>query len=329
MAHYPSFSDRISKVSEILNVPPTTVSEILKKEGLEDTPSGISLLNAPTTTVDDLIEILQTGIPEAKKLQVKAAASALKGDDPLQKNPEPRVTSAIPTEQVAQPHLLDQIAQPLVEYLKSSKPIQQWSDKELLERYAEKREYEVEQELNLRSKNQPFIILLAGKHEPGKEAIDIEASLELLKSARKRTNPTMIPHGETVVQVYRIAELNLQDRIMEICPICGQALYKGYCEKCQVNFASVGDDERAYIKLMSGSDNFNAGSFSDRKHLIASASKGLDDLKITWPGLAKKFDELRLTGDLPKLRIVANRPSSTVADPFFQDGNRAFGNRKF
>jgi len=322
MAHYPSYSDRISKASEILNVPSTTVLEILKKEGLEDTPSGISLLHASTTTVDDLIEILQAGIPEAKKLQIKAAASTLKGDDPLQKNPEPRVVNAVSA---------DQLAQPLLEFLKNSKPIQQWSDKELLERYAEKREYEIEQELQQRSKNQSFIVLLAGKHEPGKEAIDIEASLELLKSARKRTNPTMISHPNSgmIVQVYRITELNLQDRIMEICPICGQSLYKGYCEKCQVNFASVGDDERAYVKLVSGSDNFNAGSFSDRKQVIASASKGLDDLKITWPGLAKKFDELKLTGDLPKLRIVANRPSSTVADPFFQDGNRAFGNRKF
>lgn len=320
MAHNPSFSDRVSKVSEILNVPSSTVSEILKKEGLEDTPSGISLLNASTTTVEDLIEILRTGIPEAKKLQIKAAASALKGDDPLQKNPEPRVVNAVTT---------DQLAQPLMEFLKNSKPIQQWSDKELLERYAEKREYEVEQELNLRSKNQTFIILLAGKHEPGKEAIDIEASLELLKSARKRTNPTMIHHGETVVPVYRIAELNLQDRIMEICPICGQFLWKGYCEKCQVNFASVGDDERAYVKLISDSDRFNAGSFSDRKQLIASASKGIDDLKTTWPSIIKKFDELKLTGNLPRLRIVANRPSSTVADPYFQDGNRAFGNRKF
>lgn len=322
MAHNSSFSDRVSKVSEILNVPFFTVSGILKKEGLEDTPSGISLLNASTTTVEDLIEILRTGIPEAKKLQIKAAASALKGDDPLQKNPEPRAVNAITT---------DQLVQPFMEYLKSSKPIQQWSDKELLERYAEKREYEVEQELHQRSKNQSFIILLPGKHEPGKEAIDIEASLELLKSARKRTNPTMIshPNSGTIVQVYRITELNLQDRIMEICPICGQILWKGFCEMCQVNFASVGDDERAYVKLISDSDRFNAGSFSDRKQLIASASKGLDDLKTTWPSIVKKFDELKLTGDLPKLRIVANRPCSTVADPFFQDGNRAFGNRKF
>jgi hypothetical protein len=320
MGSNPSFLDRVSKAAEILGIPSTDLVVVLKQNGIEDTDMGVSLLNASTTSIEDLSEILQSGVPNAKRLQLKAAASMLKGDDPMQKSPEPRVVSATPVEQ---------LAQPLMEYLKTAKPIQQWADRELLERYVADREYEVEQELHKRAKSQPFIVLLPGKHEPGKESLDIETCLELLKAARKRTNPSIIPNGGSVVQVYRITELNLRDRILETCPICGQTLWKGYCEKCQANFAGVDDDCRAYVKLVSVSDQFDAGCFSDRKHLLASAGKGLEDLKVTWPSIAKKFEELKLIGDLPKFRVVANRPRATVSDPFFQDGNRAFGNRTF
>jgi hypothetical protein len=320
MGSNPSFSDRVSKAAEILAVSSNDLVVVLKQNGINDTDMGVSLLNASTTSIEDLSEILQSGVPSAKKLQLKAAAAMLKGDDPMQKNPEPRVVNAVSP---------GADMQPLADFLKSSKPIQQWCDRDLLIRYADQREYEVEQELHQRAKNQPFIVLRPGKHEPGKELLDLETSLELLKAARKRTNPSIIPNGNSVVQVYRITDLNLPGRILETCPICGQTLWKGYCEKCQANFAGIGDDERAYVKLVSISDQFDAGSFSDRKHLLASAGKGLEDLKSTWPSIAKKFDELKLIGGLPKLRVVANRPSATVSDPFFQEGNRAFGNRKF
>jgi hypothetical protein len=69
---------------------------------------------------------------------------------------------------------------------------------------------------------------------------------------------------------------------------------------------------------------FERNSFSDRKAALASASKGLDDLKMTWPSLAQKFDDLKLTNSLPKLKVIENRPSTAVADPFHVAGNRSY-----
>jgi len=318
MSSNPSFSDRVSKSAELLSVDPKDLAETLKKSGIEETPVGLALLNATTTTLEDIGSIIQEGYPAAKKLQIKAVSAILKGDDPLSQPPVPRQVEALKTE-----------AQTLAEVLKANRPIEQWGDKELLERYAVDREYEVEQELHKRAKFQPFLLIAPGTHEPGKEVIDISASLDLLKSARKRTNPTMIPNGGTVVPVYRITELNLQDRIIDLCPMCGAPLSRGYCESCQVNFSGVGEDERAYVALIAKSDKFELNSFSDRKAVHASAVKGIDDLKVTWPSLMKTFDELKLTNSLPKIRIIENRPGTQVADPFFHDGNRAFGNRKF
>lgn len=316
MSSNPSISSRVEKSGELLSVQPKDLLEILKKAGIEENPSGLALLNASTTTSEDLVSILQDNIPQAKKFQLKAAAAILKGDDPLTQSPEPRPMKEVQTN--------------IVDIIKATRPIEQWSDRELIDRYIKEREVEIEQELNKRAKSQPFIVLIPGKYEPGKEELEIDVSLDLLKTARKgKTNPTMIPCGDSISPVYRITELNLQDRIVDLCPICGGSLWKGYCEKCAINFGGIGEDERAYVNLISKADTFRPESYSDRKAVAASARAGLEDLKITWPSILKRFEELKLTNSLPKLRIIENRPSQQVADPFFHDGNRAFGNRRF
>ena len=78
----------------------------------------------------------------------------------------------------------------------------------------------------------------------------------------------------------------------------------------------MGDEERAYVNLISRSSNFKADSYSDKKAVIASATKGLEDLRKTWPGASKQFDELKVTNNLPSLRKVRSLPSVKPADPF-------------
>jgi len=304
-------SVRVQKSAELLNIPQDKVLKQLEEEGITDTVQGMAILDSSTTTVDDLVSILKRCDSQAKNLQLKAAASFLKETD-------------------SRSGLVISTSGPSIsEIIRSNRPIEQWADRELLERYIKDREAEVETELHKRAKQQPFLILKPGKFEPGKEEIELEISLELLKTARKRTNPSMIPYGEAVSPVYRITELNPQDRVIELCPICGESLYKGFCEKCQVNFSGIGNDERVYVNLVSKSDKFRADCMSDRKALVTSALKGLDDLKLTWPSMIKLFDELKLTNSFPRLKVIENRPSRTIADPFFMDGNRAFGNRTF
>jgi len=311
-------SDRVAKVATLLSVPAETLSKSLDEAGIKNDSTGLALLDAETTTSEDLVGLLQGCVPSAKKLQLKACAGMLKGYDPLSKNDRVQYTSD------SKPQTRDET---VIEAVKALRPIQQWSDEEVLQKFSDTRDYETEQELNRRAKGQNFICLIPGKYEPGKEVIDIKMSLELLRNTRKRTNPSTLPVEGTVLQVYKVSELNLEDRIVEICPICGKTMYKGWCENCQCNISGVGDDERAFMKLVADSDNFNTDGFADRKALVASALQGIDDLKITWPSLVKEFDELKATGNLPKLKVIGNRPST--ADPFFQDGNRSFGNKQY
>jgi hypothetical protein len=309
-----ALTDRIQKSAEVLGVSAEKITKILDEEGINDSTTGMSILNASTTTIDDLVGILSP-LGCSKTLKLKAAASALKeGCD----RPKAEAPVVAPQET-------------FVEAMKAMRPIQQWSDRELLEKYIQSRDPEVETELAKRSQNRNFVVLKAGKFEQGKEEIDVENTLELLKTARKRVTPSFLPLGEngTVSPIYAITALNMQDRIVEMCPICGFTLYHGYCEECQNNFAGIGDDERAYARLVVQTGKFASNSSVERKALLASASKGIDDLKVTWPSVSQQFDELKLTNSLPKLRVISSRPNTVVKDPFFMDGNRSVGNRSF
>lgn len=322
-----SILSRASRAAQFLSVESSVVMGVLHKVGIEDNDVGLIVIGSSSITVEDLIKVL-TEIPgmEAKLFPVKMAADILKMGDGL--------SQKFSATNVAQSTSIESLGAFL-------KPISQWDDRYLLENFAANRSSESEEELDRRAKRQRFVVFKdpsifnIKKYEPGKESIDIEKSLELLKVARKRTTPGVIPNGNLFSMVYRITELNMNDRVVELCPICGATLYQGYCDTCQEAFAGIDDDSRAFMTMVTKipdgprSSMFRASSFSDRKALVASARKGIDDLKMTWPSLVQKFDEAKLTNTLPSLRVISNRPSTAVADPYHVDGCRITGNRSF
>jgi hypothetical protein len=309
-----AIGERLKKAADFAGVDEKDLADSLVKIGVDDTPQGLQLLDSDMASADVLeqsLSVLAT-IPVLKR---KAAVAILKGADPFKKDP-PEQKPAIPVLQEGS----------LSEIVKALRDIYKMKDRELIELYDKERDMEVEQELNRRAKNQPFIILKGIQYEPGKEMIDIEQSVEQLKRARKGyTVPAWVPGIDSrIVRVYRITELNPEDRIVELCPICGEILYKGYCSKCELNFSGVDDDSRAYVKLVAACEKFNAKSHSDRKALHASSTKGLGDLRTTWPSIAPTFEELKLTNNLPRLRMIKNIPATQVADPFHVSGNRSY-----
>jgi len=316
-----SVTARFQKAAESLKLQDTEVpklKKILEDHGISEDDSGLKYLNSKMVTQEDLFEILQNFFEDKGKFCIKAASIYLKGNDPFEEE-----SPVVIKPDNAESANLGNSA--IIEFIQANKPIGQMNDTDLLILWDKNRDELTEQEINRRVKGQPFIVLKAGTQTPGKEVIDIDYTLEMLKSARKRNNPTIIPYeNNTFASVYKISELNLNDRIIEMCPICGEILWKGYCSDCVSNFAGIGDDERAYIKLVVDSGKINTKTASDRKAVIVSAAKGIDDLKITWPIIFKEFEELRFMGNLPKLKKIANRPSIVPMDPFHVAGNRQY-----
>lgn len=311
-----TISARLEKASEALKISQEELQKVLTASGIEVNEEGLKYLNSKVATVEVLESLLQPNF-SSLILQVKAAAMFLKGEDPFDE------TFAEKKQEI--PVSDNEATKVLIKYIDASIPICNLKDRQLLEMWASDRDGEAEQELNRRAKGQHFVVLKPGEYDAGKEEIDIDQSLELLKSTRKRTNPSILPGpGNTYMTIYKITELNMNDRIIELCPMCGEILFKGYCSKCESNFSGIGDDERAYIKLIVDSEDFNVSSFSDRKALLVSAGKGLDDLKSIWRKIRRTFDELKATGDLPKLRKIMDRPAQQKMDPFHVSGKRQF-----
>jgi hypothetical protein len=325
---------RAEKAAQIISVDASKILEVLEDEGIENNANGLEILNSPTTTVEDLSDILMGGSSSMdehnviyhlgkiiKKLPAKTAAGILKNVN-AQSNP------------INVTNVSNSLTSDITELAQALKPIKQWDDRSLLENYVLARSSEIEVELDDRAKHNKFIVLKdpinknMKKYEPGTEEIDVETSLRLLKDARKRVVPGIIPlkGSDGFAVVYRITELNAQDRIIEVCPFCDEILWEGYCERCQTNFTEVGKDELAYIRLITEfcKDRKDIIGSSDRKAIWVSALKGLEDLYKTWPGVIERFQELKATDSLPKLKKSKQLPSVKPADPFGVSGNRTY-----
>jgi len=309
----------ISEASKTLGKPVTNLRKLLLLIGVKDDEAGYKLLKARTTTESYLADVIRGKYSDVPELKILAAASILKGINPFEEEPKEK------TEEKAQEEVKPDTAATLIlEAAQINRTPAQMKDRELLELYAKEREYEIEQELHKRAKFKRFIVLVPGKYEPGKEIIDLDKSIDLLKKARKMEIPQIASFDGKILQVHRITELNSEDRKTELCPVCGKAMFQGYCQDCGLDFGGVGMDERAYVNLISKSTKFDADSFSDRRAVHASATKGLDDLRQTWPSISPEFDDLQVSNNLPRLVIMKPVLCEKKMDPFHRDGNRTY-----
>jgi hypothetical protein len=313
-----SIDIRYQKATDVLRLEKVAVlEEILEKQGIRKDEEGLRYLDSNIVSEKKLEEIFSTSLPNTGFFLVKAAVLYLKGIDPF--------VPPVKEDKEKEIREKDSGTDILLRYMQENKPVEQMSDKDLLNLWIEKREESMERELNKRAKGQPFIILKMKKTEPGKEIIDAEFSLEMLKSSKKRTNPSIVPYeNNTFATVYKITELNIDDRLIEYCPFCGETLWKSYCSKCESNLSGIGDDERVFIKMVVDAKKINVRTMSDRKAAIVCALKGIEQLKESWPSLRDRFDEEKLLGTLPVLKTLANRPPNIKVDPFNISGNRTF-----
>lgn len=313
-------SSRCKKAAEILKVSEKQVSDALSEAGIEQSEDGAKLLEASTTTEAVLAEEVLNSL--GPKLKRSAAAAVLKGRDPFSQAEGPATESG--SSGSTKTWTMDGSK----EVLQSLVPVSQWKDRQVLEAFNKDREEHLERELDRRAKGQRFIVLETPEDDDidrGNEPIDIELSLQLLKKTRRMKIPTIIPGNDQKIRpVYRISELNVDERVVELCPICGDILFRGYCEPCQISWQDVSDNARAFTALIVREGKINAHSFSDKKALVGNAVNGVSQLRKVWPSIDVKYRELKASDNLPRLKMVKNLPAEQVQDPFHTAGNRSY-----
>lgn len=312
-----SFEERIEKTAKILKLTPKIITVFLADHGVD----SIEMLDASTTSHNDLQGIfLNTTDKDGKAiamLKVKAASAILKGEDPFAKQKDIGLASTSPANEVSS----------IAELIKNQRPVTQWSDEEVLTKYIETDDEVYESELQRRAKNRRFIILKKGTQEE----VDVEASLAMLKRARKEEIPPFVigidnekPGGGGKFHIYKVEEYHVSNRIRYESPLRpGVMLFDGFCQVTNQNFKNVGDPARKMLRLIY--NDIGQQSRMDETKLVEIAEKeGLDGLGRIYPEIHENYMKLAMTDSLPSLKTIA--PVETrQADPFYQkSGNRTF-----
>ena len=279
-ARVSSFMERVKSAASVLQIAPEMLTSELSRVGITESDLGLKILDADITTEESLTALLKEKAPNASVYQLKPAVAFLKGLDPFKKS--------VPTPVASKPQMLNYA---------------QMKDKDLLEHVVTVGiqglvpDHAAIMELHIRAKYQPFVVL------KGDGLINVEVSIEYLKRARKAPMPDsiLLPVDRRLIQVYRIIDLYSPDHVVEICPICGGGLYKGYCVVCEVDFSDFDDEKRIHVAML------EEGKFN--KDSLIRALRGHKDLSM-WLVDPYRWADLKKKGKLPVLRIVQPRPAS-------------------
>ena len=287
------FEDRVKKAAKILNSTTKKLTKILLDNGVDD----INMLDATTTSFNDVFGIINEIDGNLPLLKVKAAAGILKGDDPFNKVIElPKKES----ESTA-----------LKALLKASEPIAGWKDEEVLRGYIETDRDDLEYELQKRAKGKRFIVLTDDKKE-----IDVEASLKMLKRARKEDIPSsIVTEDDKYIHIYKVENYHVDNRVREESPLRpGVTLFDGYCPVTKINFAKVSDSARKMLRLINTFEGKQSRT-EERRWVDVAKEKGIDGLGVIFPEVHEHYLELSRADKLPSLKMIA--PLETPkADPF-------------
>jgi len=180
----------------------------------------------------------------------------------------------------------------------SLKPVGQWSDLELLDKYSKNCSFDIEEELKKRTKNNPCIIFDSSNQ------VDVEKSLYLVRMARHQVTPATFKIKEEIYQVFRVGEFPLD--VFYECPFHKNTLLvNGYCESCGHEWDTKDYDKNVFFRLISQNENVDIRLYR---------SKSFNELKSFFPKVFLKYQELKETGDLPSLKCKLSKSQS--GDPF-------------
>jgi len=315
-----NLSERVSKASELSKVSIEHLLEKLELLGIEDNDHAISLLESESAPEDVLKEGLKDlGLPV---IILNAVIKILKhGDVSAEKEyvASPINEAIKEQEAIRSSKSLEEV---FSNVMASNKPISQYSDEELVTKYATTGDGELEAELIKRAKGSRFIA--SPYKEGGVDEIDVPATLRLLKKARRgEVFPSeFVDESGKMFRIFSVQEFSPEGRVVEMSPLSPKtALFDGYCSATSINFSGITDDCRAFMRIvLDQTEAKGAGyqlSASDKRDLISVArSKGIGSLKVMYPDLAVVFDEMKSIDDLPrlkKLREPANRDHAAKA----------------
>jgi hypothetical protein len=185
------------------------------------------------------------------------------------------------------------------ELVKTLRPIGQWGDLELLEKYSKDCSIEIEEELQKRSKGRFCIIF----NDDG--TIDTESSLYMIRRARTQDTPSTFEIRSEVLKTYRIGEFPLE--VFYECPVHSNILLvDGYCEECGKKWDVENFERNVLLRLIVQNEkNIDI-------HLYSTQT--VKELKKVFPKVWLLYKDLETEEKLPSLKRKLSK--TRQGDPF-------------
>jgi len=291
--------DEAAKVLKIKDLDEKNLKEKINSSletiGIDDSDIGIKILEAETTTFEDFEKSFYDGesvkksklvVPITNSIipipRLKAAWEILKGNDPFKKKEEKL-----------------EFGQPDASLYATLRPIGQWADNELIEKYKEAGPIEIEDQLKRRSKGRPCIVF----NEDG--TVNEEDSLYMLRKARQHELPDKFKIREKLVLLYRVGEF--PKSVFFECPVHRNVLLiDGYCDECGKTWDVNDYNKNVFIRLLMAEEDIDIRLY--RK-------MSFEELKEEFPNVFIIYNDLNEEGKLPSLKKKSSK-NVDGSDPF-------------
>jgi hypothetical protein len=291
------FEDRIEKAAAAMKVGVEFVRDQLAEMGIEG-DDAIELLEDEATTAD-LAESTFMNVEDEKSrpkiIPFRRGWRILKGSSGEKSAPAAPESSR---------------DDKLVELLR---PVEQWSDVEVVEKYGPDCEARVTEEMERRTKGKRCVVFNADG------SVDVEQTVTLIRLFRKekskKDRETFKVPGGSVVRLYAVGEFPLV--FVEECPLHGTlTLLDGYCEECQDSWKGISDDDRVIVRVAVEVDpDLASGPMAIAKLIKRIRDEESAKFLLDVGQIGLHYQDLKEEGRLPILR----RKMSTTknGDPFY------------
>jgi len=307
----PTLSERVEVAAKLIVAVPGIQKEV--GDGMDDAKGYICnrlavlgiYSGSPETDAESLKLLLSDDCPEGEARRVFC------------ENGEPnlpvvrfkavwRVLKDVP-EAIEVSDVPDATVEALKEMVRANRFHSQWSDRELLAAYTPDAPAELVEALNRRANGRAFIIFVDEKEN----VLDIEASLRLLREARRRETPVHFKVADCLKRLYRAGEF--PSLVHLECPFhSGVLLMDGYCDECGHSWEGVSYEVMQFARMVRDAGEAPKSSPGVRQ-FIHHAMGGLQTLRRDYPKVGVSYEEAEVDCQLPSLR--RRQSERRVSDP--------------
>ena len=265
------------------------IKSALEEMGIDDSEDGLDTLYSDYVEFSDFNEAMNASGRKIPKPRLKLVWGILKDNKEKEKESKPE--------------------EPTNNGLWVQKPVGQWGDYELLEKYEKNGENDVIKELAKRTNGKRCIIL-----DKTKQKANVEASIFLVREARQHIEvPRTYKVGDEIVNVYKVGEF--PEEFYYECPIHSRTLLvNGYCDNCGLDYNVDEYEKNVFLRLISKNTQIN--------DMLPYIDLTLEQLKKKFPKICLIYKDLEEDENLPTLK---RKPFNVKKnDPFREDQNREF-----